>query len=279
MNGLKIPRDIIDGLALHVETEIQSGRRHVALDRGLVSAFLAVSNQPGNQTAPVHQKPSVAMSPPVILSASERAVCAIPPPVVVEVPRLSSLDDIALAVSTCTRCVLCEGRTNTVPGTGNHVSPEIMFIGEWPGAEEDACGKPFVGPAGQLLTKMIAAMGYDRDEVFIATVVKCRTPKDRTAEPAEVSACMPWLHNQIQLIKPKCLVAFGDTALRGLTGNAKADISKAHGIWQKHGAIPLMPTFHPAQLLRYPAAKKNVWDDLKAVLKFLGKTPPPPAKQ
>ena len=149
-----------------------------------------------------------------------------------------------------------------------------MFIGEGPGEEEDACGKPFVGPSGQLLTKMIEAMGFDRESVFITTIVKCKPPKNRVPAPVEVEACMPWLENQIQLIKPKCIVALGATALRGLTGKPTVNITKDRGIWQQYGSIPLLPTFHPAYLLRFPAAKKNAWDDLKAVLKFLGKTPP-----
>lgn len=276
---MRIPSDIINGLTLHVETEIQGGRRLVALDREVVSTFLVLNNQPEERAAPPHQKHPVVVSPPVVLSSREKAVCPVPPPAAVDVPRLSTLEDIALAVSTCKRCVLCESRTNTVPGIGNPISPAILFIGENPGAEEDACGKPFVGAAGQLLTKMITAMGYTREEVFLANVVKCRPPKNRTPETVEVEACMPWLQNQIQLIKPQCIVALGDAALRGLTGNSTASVSRDRGIWQKYGAIPMMPTFHPSHLLRLPAAKKSVWDDLKAVLKFLGKIPPPPAQK
>jgi DNA polymerase len=151
-----------------------------------------------------------------------------------------------------------------------------MFVGEGPGEDEDARGEPFVGPAGQLLTKMIAAMGYEREQVFIANIVKCRPPKNRVPEPAEIEACTPWLERQIALIRPKCLVALGATAFKGLTGNMKVNITNVRGIWHKHGDIPLMPTFHPAYLLRMPPAKKSAWEDLKKVLEFLGKSPPPP---
>ncbi len=279
MSGLRIPRDIIDGLTLHVETEIQGGRRLTALNGDAVSAFLAIRNGSRSKSDPVHSQKADAVTPPEVLSGVATEVCPVPPPAAVKTPRLPSIEAIAEAVATCKRCGLCEGRTNTVPGLGNAVSPEIMFIGEGPGEEEDACGEPFVGPAGQLLTKMIVAMGFDRESVFISTVVKCKVAKKKPPTTAEVEACMPWLQNQIQLIKPKCIVALGATALSGLTGKPSVNITKDRGIWQQYGSIPLLPTFHPAYLLRFPAAKKQAWDDLKAVLKFLGKTPPSPQKK
>ena len=254
---MRIPRDIIDGLTLHVETEIQGGRRLTALDRDIVSAFLAISDEPKSKAVPTHSRTADAVTQPVAFSATATEICPIPPPPTVETPRLPSIEAIADAVATCKRCGLYEGRTNTVPGAGNSVSPEIMFIGEGPRAEEDACGMPFVGPAGQLLTKMIEAMGFDRESVYITSIVKCKLAKGKPPTPAEVEACMPWLHNQIQLIKPKCIVALGATALSGLTGKPTVNITKDRGIWQKYGSIPLLPTFHPAYLLRFPAAKKN----------------------
>ena len=279
MNGLRIPRDIIDGLTLHVETEIQGGRRLTALDRDIVSAFLTLSDDSKPKAISTRSRAADAVAQPMAFSAIATEVCPIPPPPAVETPRLPSLEAIAEAVAICKRCGLCEGRTNTVPGAGNCASPEIMFIGEGPREAEDACGKPFVGPAGQLLTKMIEAMGFDRESVFITSVVKCKVAKNKTPTTAEVEACMPWLANQTQLIKPKCIVALGATALRSLTGNPNADISRIHGIRQQYGSIPLFPTFHPDHLLRYPDAKKHAWGDLKAVLQFLGRTPPSPAKK
>ncbi len=278
MNGLRIPRDIIDGLTLHVETEIQGGRRLTALDRDIVSSFLAIIDDPKSKSASARTRTAGAVTQPPAFRVIATEICPIPPPAAVETPRLPSIEAIAEAISTCKQCGLCQGRTNTVPGTGNSVSPEIMFIGEGPEEEEDACGKPFVGSAGQLLTKMIAAMGFDRESVFITTVVKCKVAKNKPPTTTEVDACMPWLVNQIQLIKPKCIVALGPLALRSLTGNSQADITRDHGIRQQYDSIPLFPTFHPEHLLRFPAAKKNVWDDLKAVLKFLGKMPPSPNK-
>ena len=184
------------------------------------------------------------------------------------------LDELRVQVESCRRCPLCDGRTQTVFGVGNPHA-RVMFIGEAPGKNEDLQGEPFVGAAGQLLTKMIAAMGYEREEVFIANIVKCRPPGNRVPEPAEIAACMPWLERQIALVRPKCLVALGATAFKGLAGDMKASITKVRGVWHEHGGIPLMPTFHPAYLLRYAPAKKSAWEDLKKVLERLGKTPPP----
>ncbi len=146
-----------------------------------------------------------------------------------------------------------------------------MFIGEAPGADEDRQGLAFVGAAGQFLTKMIQAMGYSRDQVFIANVCKCRPPNNRTPTPPEMAACIPFLKRQIALIKPKYIVALGNTAILGLLG--KSGIMRLHGVWQEFEGIPLMPTFHPAYLLRAPAAKRDCWKDLQLVMAKLGKTP------
>ena len=266
---MSILGDTAGMLKRHIETEIQEGRRYVALDSDVVSAFLAMPDRPSEFPAKT-ERPS---SP--VLSATDHPT-VFTPARTQKPSTLDSLDEIATSVAACQACGLCHGRKQTVPGIGNSHSPEIMFIGEGPGAEEDARGEPFVGAAGQLLTKMIQAMGYERSDVFIANVVKCRPPENRQPAPDEMAACLPWLCNQITLIKPKCIVALGATALRGLIANPQASISKMRGIWHKFDTIPLMPTFHPSYLLRYPPAKKNAWDDLKTVLTFLGKTPPPP---
>ena len=186
---------------------------------------------------------------------------------------LQSLEDIATHVSVCRNCPLGEGRTNTVPGEGNADSPDIMFIGEGPGADEDAQGRPFVGKAGQLLTKMIEAMGYQREEVFIANIVKCRPPNNRAPLPEEMEACLPYLRQQIGLIKPKTIIGMGATAIKGLLGKT-VGITRLRGTWQEYEGIRLMPTFHPSYLLRDPSKKKDVWQDLQQVLKELGKEPP-----
>lgn len=196
-----------------------------------------------------------------------------------EPPPIQTLDEIIEAVAQCDKCELHKIRLQTVPGEGRRNQPDILFVGEAPGTEDDASGLPFVGKAGKLLTDMITAMGYNRDEVFITHTVKCRTPENRAPEAAEITACLPWLRNQVRLIKPVCIVALGDAALRGLENNPRLDVNKDHGIWRKFEGIPVMPTFHPNYLLRFPVAKRHAWEDLKTVLKYLGKTPPKPTKK
>ena len=184
-----------------------------------------------------------------------------------------SLEAIATHVSVCTNCELCKARTLTVPGAGNAESPDILFVGEGPGAEEDAQGIPFVGKAGQLLTKMIEAMGYSREAVYIANVVKCRPPNNRKPVGEEMDRCLPYLRQQIKLIQPKLIVGLGGTAMEGLLGRP-VGITRMHGVWQEYEGIKLMPTFHPSYLLRNPSKKKEAWADLKLVLAELGKEPP-----
>ena len=185
-----------------------------------------------------------------------------------------SLGQIAAHIAQCRNCSLCQERNHTVPGDGMSVLPDIMFVGEGPGADEDQCGHPFVGKAGQLLDKMIEAMGYDRDQVFIANVVKCRPPQNRKPLPEEMQMCLPYLRQQIRLIRPKVLVGLGGTAMEGLLGKP-VGITRMRGVWQEYEGIKLMPTFHPSYLLRDPSKKKDAWMDLKAVLAELGKEPPP----
>ncbi len=192
-------------------------------------------------------------------------------PVAVE----AELKRIASIIAGCTKCPLHRTRTNTVPGQGNP-HPEILFIGEAPGADEDAQGLAFVGKAGQLLTKMIQAMGFERDEVFIANILKCRPPDNRPPLPEEMETCLPYLKEQIRLLKPKVIVALGATAVRGLVG--LDGISKLRGKWLLFEEIDLMPTYHPAYLLRNPPAKKEVWVDLQEALRRIGRTPPPVKK-
>jgi len=184
-----------------------------------------------------------------------------------------TLEEIEGQIRTCNTCPLHTSRKNTVPGEGNPNQPDVMFIGEGPGADEDAQGRPFVGKAGQLLDKMIVAMGYKREEVFIANIVKCRPPGNRVPLPEEMSACTPYLKAQIALIQPKLIVALGKTAVEGLL-NERVAITRLRGTWRTYEGIDLMPTFHPAYLLRSPGKKREVWTDLQAVLTKLGKEPP-----
>jgi DNA polymerase len=175
-------------------------------------------------------------------------------------------------IAACMLCSLHQARTRTVPGQGCP-APEILFVGEAPGAEEDKQGLAFVGAAGQLLTKMIEAMGCTRDQVFIANILKCRPPNNRPPLPEEMATCLPYLREQIGILKPKVIVALGATAVRGLL-TVETKISALRGHWFTFEGIDLMPTFHPAYLLRNPSAKRDAWDDLKAVLAKLGRTAP-----
>jgi DNA polymerase len=173
----------------------------------------------------------------------------------------------------CTRCKLQGGRRTLVFGIGNP-GAELMFVGEGPGAEEDRRGEPFVGRAGELLDKMIAAMGFRREEVYIANVVKCRPPENRDPEPDEIDACEPFLKAQIAAIRPRVLVALGRFAVQTLLRDT-TPISRLRGAWREYEGVRLMPTFHPAYLLRNPAEKGKAWGDLQLVMKEFGKLPPP----
>jgi len=173
----------------------------------------------------------------------------------------------------CTKCDLSATRTQTVFARGNPMA-ELVFVGEGPGADEDRLGEPFVGKAGQLLDKMIVAMGYAPADVYICNVVKCRPPDNRKPEPNEMASCMPYLHEQLSVIRPRAIVALGATAVQGLIGAAEG-ITRMRGTWKIYrGSIPVMPTFHPAYLLRDPTKKADVWSDLQAVMKQLGRTLP-----
>jgi DNA polymerase len=169
----------------------------------------------------------------------------------------------------CTRCKLHTlGRSQVVFGVGNP-NADLMFVGEAPGADEDLQGEPFVGRAGQLLTKIIEAIGMKRDDVYIANVIKCRPPENRNPEPDELDACRPYIRRQIELIKPKVIVTLGKFAMQSLTGRAHA-VSAARGVWTDYDGVRVMPTYHPAYLLRTPSAKKDVWNDMKKVMTELG---------
>lgn len=193
-----------------------------------------------------------------------------PLPGVVEGER-PTLDEIRRELGDCRRCKLCDGRKNIVFGSGNPRA-ELVFVGEGPGADEDQQGVPFVGAAGQLLTKMIEAMGYRRDDVYICNVVKCRPPGNRNPEPDEVTACEPFLRAQLRAVQPRVIVALGKFAAQTLLRD-QTPITKMRGHWREYEGIKLMPTFHPAYLLRQPAEKKKAWEDLQQVMKFFGKQP------
>ena len=183
-----------------------------------------------------------------------------------------TLPEVREELGDCTRCKLHTGRKNIVFGVGNPKA-DLMFIGEGPGAEEDRSGEPFVGPAGQLLTKIIQAMGFSREEVYIANIVKCRPPKNRDPEPDEISACIGFLKGQVSAIQPKVIVCLGRPASQTLL-NSRTAISRLRGQWSQFEGIDVMPTFHPSYLLRSPEQKRPVWEDMQAVVKKMGRELP-----
>jgi DNA polymerase len=167
---------------------------------------------------------------------------------------------------------LAATRTQTVFGVGR-IDPDVCFIGEAPGREEDATGEPFVGPAGQLLTRIIAAMGMKREEVYICNILRCRPPNNRPPQPEEAAHCREYLEETLDLVRPKYICALGATAAKYLLGTSLG-ITKMRGKFYDYRGIPVMCTFHPSYLLRDPTKKKEVWDDMKALLTRMGKPIP-----
>lgn len=182
-------------------------------------------------------------------------------------PAVESLDAIRAELGNCCRCGLNQGRQKVVFGVGNPHA-RLVLVGEAPGREEDEKGEPFVGEAGRLLDRILYAMGLSRDEVYICNVLKCRPPDNRDPEPAEVAACEPFLIRQLAAIHPQVIVALGRFAIQTLL-QSKEPISKLRGTWQQYQGIPLMPTYHPAYLLRNPNGKREVWSDMKQVVERL----------
>ena len=259
--------DVLNAFEQALELERELGTRTVECDRALLLPPVATS-APLPQVAPggTNVEPRPTPSEPRTTNVE---------------PRTSNHDlPTAAELAACTRCDLHGlGRTHVVPGQGNADGPDFMFVGEAPGADEDRQGLAFVGAAGQFLTKMITAMGYTRDQVFIANICKCRPPNNRTPSPPEMAACVPYLKRQIALVKPKCLILLGNTAMRGLF----PDMFVRRGQWHVYEGIPAIGTFHPAYILRFDSAhdavglrkaKLEVWDTLKLALARLGKTPP-----
>ncbi len=227
------------------------------------------------ETAPrdVAARPRGEEPPSAPRGASER-----PTPVVSEALDLLTepavraavdLVELRSAIGDCTRCKLSGGRTNLVFGVGNPAA-ELVFVGEAPGRDEDLRGEPFVGRAGQLLTEIITkGMRLRREDIYIANIIKCRPPQNRNPEPDEIAACEPFLVRQLALIRPKVIVALGTFAAQTLL-KTRTPITRLRGSWADYHGIPLMPTFHPAYLLRNPAEKRVVWADIQQVMGALG---------
>jgi DNA polymerase len=191
----------------------------------------------------------------------------VPPATVRPTPMPTGLAELAKTVSVCTRCDLHKSRTQTVFGVGNP-NAKLMFIGEAPGADEDAKGEPFVGRAGQLLTKIIAAMGMTRDDVYIANILKCRPPQNRDPLPSEVQCCEEYLRAQIGMIKPKYICALGRIAAHWLL-RTEAPLGALRTGRHVYEGIPVIVTYHPAALLRNPAFKVPCWEDMKKLMALL----------
>ncbi|MCH2101426.1 MAG: uracil-DNA glycosylase [Planctomycetes bacterium] len=185
------------------------------------------------------------------------------------------LEGLAAEVAACRACGLCETRNHTVPGEGDSRA-RVVFVGEAPGADEDQSGRPFVGAAGQLLTKIInSGMGLRRDEVFICNVLKCRPPGNRDPQPAEKAACTPFLERQLETIRPELVIALGRHAANHLLGRDDS-LSSLRGQLHVHTlGFPVLATYHPAYLLRTPSAKTDCWHDIQLGMRHLGMPPPP----
>ncbi len=271
--------DIIDGLADHLALLKELGARSIEVEPAVIRALAARS---GAAAAPL---PAAVPAPP------GRPAATAPPaarpsatPVLTPAQRRQELAAIAARAEACETCALRRQRNRCVPGQGNPLSPDVMFIGEAPGADEDRAGEAFVGAAGLLLTKMIAAMGYTRDDVFIANICKCRPTGNRTPAPEEMQACLPLLREQIRIVQPKVIVLLGGTAIRGLL-DTQVGVTRMQGQWTRYDGIPVMPTYHPAYILRFESlgdaaglkrAKTEVWHALKLVLAQLGRSVPKP---
>ncbi len=213
------------------------------------------------------------ISPPVAASPALFSDALVTDDVAVSAPDQNlneTLEDIRADLGDCQRCKLWQTRTNIVFGEGNPQA-ELMFVGEAPGADEDASGRPFVGRAGQLLTKMIEAIGLKREDVYIANILKSRPPDNRNPEADETAACQPFLLRQIAVIRPRLIVTLGNPATQGLL-ETKIGITRIRGELQAYPRLPeikVLPTFHPAYLLRSPDKKREAWEDLKKVREFL----------
>ncbi len=278
--------EIIDDLVGHIGLMKELGVRTVELDARVLPEWDRAAAAAQSSAAALPHRAQSAQQPPAPNIATWQAPKS--SELKTDASALSRQErDVALAaitarIAVCEACGLCKNRTKIVPGQGNSETPDVMFIGEAPGAQEDEQGLAFVGAAGQLLTKMIAAMGYAREDIFIGNICKCRPPNNRTPNMEEMQKCLPFLREQIAIIKPKTIVLLGNTAIKGLL-ESQAGVTRLQGQWTVYNGIPVMPTYHPAYLLRFEnsgdaeglrAAKMQVWRALKLVLGQLGKPVP-----
>jgi DNA polymerase len=226
---------------------------------------------PPVKSAPVVFQPKTSQpAPPPLPKPSSALFGDIAPEAEKLAPSRETFDEIHAEIGDCTRCPLHRERTNVCHTEGNRKS-RLMFVGEAPGADEDAQARPFVGRAGQLLTKIIEAIGYKREDVLIGNVNRCRPPGNRPPTPEEASTCKPYLLREIAIVQPAVIVVLGNTAMKNLL-NTNIGITKLRGNFQDYKGIKVMPTFHPAYLLRDPSKKRETWEDLKKVRDYLDQT-------
>ena len=245
--------------------------------QALARAYLEQQQALGTDAVVLPEKGSgPSATPGVSPGKSERALP--PPGLVFDAPaadlfaadplqQVATIAAVAELIAGCRKCRLCESRTHTVPGEGP-ADARLVVVGEGPGRTEDATGRPFVGKAGELLTKILAAIDLAREQVYICNVVKCRPPENRTPQYDEVAACLPYLHRQLELIKPKVILAMGATAAQSLLATKQA-LGALRDHVHRYRGIPVIVTYHPAALLRNPNWKRPTWDDVRIARRIL----------
>ena len=248
---MKPKSEKIDGLVKQaLISQVELGTREVLVSRRRKSAPVAVMSSASEPLSALASAPTVAglISTPVLdLAAAEYA----------------SIDEHRAAICNCVLCPLGKTRNKFVYGVGNP-NAKLLFIGEAPGADEDRLGEPFVGRAGQLLDKILAAINFTRQDIYIANILKCRPPNNRDPLPDEVQKCRPYLNAQIRLIKPRLICLLGRIASQALF-ETTTPLGKMRGQWHEYAGVPVMVTYHPAALLRFPGYKKDTWEDMKAL--------------
>jgi uracil-DNA glycosylase family 4 len=254
----------ISQLRQHLESLAAAGVRDVPR---AVASPLSTEDAVGKRPAEVAEPVQAMVQPAVVRAAGFLPLAQLDADAVAE--RVTALDVLQTEVAACTRCQeLACSRTQTVFGTG-HPAARICFFGEAPGADEDASGEPFVGKAGQLLTKIIEACRLKRDEVFILNVLKCRPPGNRRPLPEEVANCRRFFQRQLEIVSPTVICCLGATAAQALLETDRT-IGKLRGQWHRYGSADVLCTYHPSYLLRNPAAKRDVWEDMKTMMQRLG---------
>ncbi len=263
---VEIPEDLRDSEGTPALDAIRTLRQQLELNRDFGWDMPVAAEQgrvPAGDSSPVAGE-GVATSPPVGepgVAGREAASAPAGPP---GKDKVMALEPIAAEVAGCTLCGLCEGRTNTAFGVGDP-GARLLFVGEGPGRDEDLAGEPFVGKAGQLLNDIIKAMGLEREQVYIANIVKCRPPENRNPAVEEIAACMPYLRRQVEIIQPEVICALGGVAAKALL-SSESSVGRLRGEFHDYDGIPLRVTYHPAYLLRSPHEKRKTWQDIKAVM-------------